>query len=127
MLWDPKNDEQLKQLEAESLLQLDKPSLKALSYILRHREHWPEGFTWSFPNCEQCAMGLARNLWDKKHDPLNDVDDACNWAVDFLTAERRFVNDVFGGNIYLCSRVPLGLVTPEMIANKIDEHLATQK
>jgi hypothetical protein len=53
-------------IEATKLFaDLDKPSLHALSYALRHPDTWPEGFVWSYQNCRHCAMGLAHVLWEK--------------------------------------------------------------
>ena len=39
------------------------PSLKNLSYILRHREWWPDGFEWDYRYCASCAIGLCEKLW----------------------------------------------------------------
>ena len=44
---------------------LSKPSLVALSYCLRHPETWPEDFVWDYSKCQQCAMGLAHQLWSQ--------------------------------------------------------------
>jgi len=50
--------------ETQALFQdLTKPSLHALSYVLRHPEMWPEKFNWGYQNCSSCAMGLAHKLW----------------------------------------------------------------
>jgi hypothetical protein len=50
--------------ETEALFcDLDKPSLHALSYALRHPDTWPRSFVWDYKKCDQCAMGLAHGLW----------------------------------------------------------------
>lgn len=97
------------------------PSLKALSFFLRHQELWPEGFgTWNFNKCKTCAIGLSYELW-------------CNagfLSAHFNTVEKTFnisgntAMDIFGGGV--CSRMKLkhDQITPEMIADLIDEHLA---
>jgi hypothetical protein len=43
------------------------PSLESLSYILRHREWWPDGFEWDFQACSGCAIGLCEELFG--HNP----------------------------------------------------------
>lgn len=51
---------------------LDKPSLHALSYALRHPDTWPEGFMWNYNQCHQCAMGLAHQLWNIQEAAVTD-------------------------------------------------------
>lgn len=42
---------------------LSKPSIAGLAYALRHREIWPKGFKWDFPQPDGCAIGLGGRLW----------------------------------------------------------------
>src|ERR1700688_4675131 len=48
------------------------PSLENLSYILRHREWWPDGFRWNFlyENC--CAIELCKQLWNREPTALHE-------------------------------------------------------
>lgn len=43
---------------------LAKPSLEALSYILRHEETWPKNFSWNFDGFFSCAIGLSQQIWE---------------------------------------------------------------
>lgn len=52
---------------------LSKPSLTGLSYLLRHRELWPEGFNFYFMRCEDCAIGLAHRVWRGVPLPMDDT------------------------------------------------------
>lgn len=40
-----------------------KPSLRGLSYALRHPETWPAGFEFDYGDCKRCAIGLIFKLW----------------------------------------------------------------
>jgi hypothetical protein len=109
------------------LANLDKPTLHALSYSLRHPDTWPEGFVWNYNNCHKCAMGLAHQLWAQV--PETDVHDgisvmARTFAMSYTAARRVF----FKAGVRLCGipiHLPHSLVTPEMVANEIDRYLAT--
>ena len=43
-----------------------KPSLKNLSYLLKHKELWPKDFSWFYPNPNNCALGLSRKYWGRE-------------------------------------------------------------
>lgn len=111
--------------DAERLFALDHPSLGNLAYILRHRELWPKGFKWNYNHCEMCAMGLASRLWHAHIlTPMVSVTmrafaispkDA--WAI-FLAADGVNSNPM---RYYGVSEMEH--VTPEMVADKIDEYL----
>jgi len=47
----------------DSEIDLSKPSMRALSYILRHEQTWPDNFKFNYYFCEKCAMGLAHLIW----------------------------------------------------------------
>lgn len=51
-------------LKALAPVDLSKPSLEALAYLLRHKELWPAGFEWNFDECDTCAIGLTTRVWD---------------------------------------------------------------
>lgn len=120
--------------ESEILFSLDKPSLKGLSYALRHPETWPEGFYWDFNDCEQCAMGLAHQLWnfiEFKNDD-NDNDRAVSamarkFAMPYKTADEIFMGSGNWNKDFLGREKPFGSITPEQIADQIDKYLANQK
>lgn len=45
------------------VVDLSKPSVLGLAYLLRHRELWPTDFVFDFADCPTCAMGLAVKFW----------------------------------------------------------------
>lgn len=47
------------------------PSLENLSYILRHREFWPDKFEWNYRYQSTCAIGLCELLWHCRPDLLH--------------------------------------------------------
>jgi hypothetical protein len=95
--------------ESEALLDLSKPSLEALSYLLRHREMWPAGFEWDCTYCDQCAMGLADRLWSVY---IEEV------APDDFPSAAILIDANSIRGIKWCD------VTPEMVADDIDAYLA---
>jgi hypothetical protein len=101
------------------------PSLENLSYILRHREWWPEGFHWNFSNCPTCAIGMCRELWG--HNPEIFFPEP-TMGDDYMLNEsyRRIFCDSRGkgGLLSWIIRPDMGDVTPEQVANQIDRYLA---
>jgi hypothetical protein len=94
------------------------PSLENLSYILRHREWWPDGFRWNFRYRNSCAIGLCQKIYGVHptalHEGLRDSE---------LTYEP---SDVYG-SIFCAPKfwvLGMGLVTPELVAKRIDRFLA---
>lgn len=87
------------------------PSAPALSYVLRHREHWPKGFKFDYHT--SCAIDLVYELWH---------------VHVAATAFGMPVREVY--RIFICgstwSGVPYSSITPEMVANQIDLYLAQQ-
>ena len=93
---------------------LSKPSLQALSHILRHKELWPKDFNWDYGNCESCAMGLAARLW-KLSDTIRITDCEITMSKDFgITVEQAY-------NIFIDLVVTKPEITPEMVADEIDK------
>lgn len=87
-----------------------KPSLSALSFILRHKELWPEGFNWNYQSCSNCAMGLAHAVWSKQV-PEHDL----------MSMKEAFgISDSDGQRIFLKAAEGYHYVTPERIADLID-------
>ena len=124
--------------ETEKLFALDKPSLENLSYCLRHPETWPESFFWDYSHCDQCAMGLAHELWSSI--PESNRDDgastmARSFAIPYEVAQSIFLGRE-GGHCaswtpqkmrWFRSKADLGSVTPEMVADQIDKHIASAR
>lgn len=99
--------------ETSFLYDLSKPSAKALSYILRHRELWPTGFEWDYNGCETCAMGLAHQLWIESIAMPGTSCVAPALGLDEKKAKFQvFVSPELFNKIN---------VTPEMVADKLDE------
>lgn len=124
MYQDPKLVERLKRQEVESLLKLDQPSLKALSYLLRHKDLWPKYFTWNYNRCNQCAVGLAAELWG--HVNTDSVYTAMDDMAILMDMPGYAVTDIFSGGGHWMSKVEYKLkdVTPEMVADQIDIYLS---
>lgn len=114
--------------ETAFLQDLSKPSLEALSHILRHTELWPVGFEWDYSECEKCAMGLAGKLW-RMFVPINP-NAAVLCAAEFFGITGKVSHEIFGGYgewipyVEGCQILrDLDIVTPEMVADQIDKHL----
>lgn len=131
--------------ETEQLFSdLDKPSLHALSYALRHPDTWPEGFYWDYDICKQCAMGLAHLLWDTKvcasmpRPKTGASIMAKAFAMPFADAKSIFLGDgswcpkkvktKVSGHLWWrkeerVNETDFSKVTPEMVADQIDTYL----
>ena len=95
---------------------LTTPTLAGLAWLLRHKEAWPEGFEWEFGDCFRCGMGLAArvwNTWERRLDP-SPSQQAAIWGIPCDEAYRIFVAGFSNPT----------LVTPEMVADRIDAYLA---
>jgi hypothetical protein len=101
------------------------PSLENLSYILRHREWWPDGFEWYFPYSSHCAMGLCERLWGVD---VQSIVSPYAWrgevgAIFCLPSGKGgWLRRLFGG----WGINGMSSVTPEMVADHIDRYLAKQ-
>ncbi len=49
-------------LDEKRFGELQQPPLVGFIHVLRNPDLWPEGFGWSYANCDKCAMGLAKEL-----------------------------------------------------------------
>lgn len=127
--------------ETERLLRdLDKPSLENLAYALRHPETWPRGFVWDYSHCDHCAMGLAHALWRYSTEPPSNGPHtgssrmARTFAIPYEAAWRIFFEAAAGYSVEKKTWFGFGKpktipcpnenVTPEMVAKRIDAHLA---
>lgn len=97
--------------------QVVKPSLQVLSYMLRHKELWPDGFEWAFHDCQRCAMGLAWKLWPKHIAMPTKTEMVRVMGMPFDDAKA-----IFGG--WAFSHRDVEIISPELVADKIDEYLA---
>lgn len=114
--------------EADDILDLSKPSLEGLAFLLRHQELWPKGFVWNYADCSKCAMGMAHDLWAVAKPTLGEGADIMSAAFGlpyseahqiFLAASGRpFTFDVGSDGVVTCA------ITPEMVADDIEAHLA---
>lgn len=90
------------------------PSLRNLAYVLRHKEMWPKGFEWNYPNFTGCAMGLSEELWNKSvySEYLDEVD-----RKIFIRPVSLFRHPLTGFN------GRMQMVTPEIVADRIEKYL----
>lgn len=108
--------------ETAFLHDLSKPSLEALAHVLRHREMWPAKFKWRYNNCDSCAMGLAKQLWQMyshfNYTPGIVAQTAITFGMPMDDAMAIFVNYE--------PQDRRKAVTPEMVADQIDQYLASR-
>lgn len=114
--------------ETEALFKdLSKPSLHALSYALRHPDTWPEGFYWNYDNCDQCAMGLAHQLWRKHVQEVYTETGASVMAkafgMPYGKAERIFLEGPKNHRYFGIFPRGYRTMTPDMVADDIDAYL----
>lgn len=105
--------------EDAAQIDLSKPSLEALSFLLRHRELWPKGFEWGYGECVSCAMGLAVSLWSIYR--KDSYGDTVRKALHVTEEKKEQFNDIF---YFAGSRRGVNLIIPEMVADDIDAYLA---
>lgn len=115
--------------EIESLDDYSQPSLQRLSYLLRHKELWPEGFTWDFSDCSKCAMGLALAVWNLRPSEvyrgttlLQPSNSSCSDIMQkTFNMSLQEVNKLFFGGYDKDAKK----ITPKIIAKRIDNYLDT--
>lgn len=117
--------------ETAFLHDLSKPSLEALSHVLRHPEKWPEGFEWDYEWCSTCAMGLAGLLWNQL--VSDDPNEMLDRTASLFAARRADMAPIFSGD---GNWIPLAegctvlrnlkSVTPDIVADEIDKYLASR-
>jgi hypothetical protein len=96
------------------------PSLRVLSFTLRHRELWPKDFQhWNYAACDTCAMGLARDLWPEQIRDANSQDMMQAFGLNSCQASDIFM---LLGSHHAGGAGNMG-VSPEAVADKIDELL----
>jgi hypothetical protein len=106
-------------------------SFSNLSYLLRHREYWPENCPWDFQYYSSCAMGLAKRVWSVS------AWEECARLTSPGVANRLFCTQYRSGSVSFYQKpVFFGLfwrnlrgheVTPEMVADAIDRYVLAAK
>ncbi len=108
--------------EIEFFDHMDQPSLKRLSYLLRHREMWPKDFKWCFWSCQNCAMGLTQAFWK-----LDNIKTSMSgYMLNTFHMPRDIIDRIFFGGYGTYTNIdhPVHTVSSEMVADKIDEYLS---
>jgi hypothetical protein len=110
------------------LAAVEQPSLVNLSYCLRNPDTWPEGFYWDYGKCERCAMGLASALWRRSIPEVNNDIGASVMArvfhMSYEGARRIFFGSYVRRKLFSRVHIPHSSITPEMVADAIDDYLA---
>ena len=103
-------------IQQHTILDLTRPSLEGLAYILRHKELWPKNFEWEFYRCDRCAMGLAYRLWRGIKSPEFQI-----------MADRFYMEKMDAYRIFIIGTKEGDPVTPERVARRIEEYLAQRQ
>ena len=94
---------------------LHQHAARELSFILRNRALWPNGFEWDYTRCETCAMGLAVRLgMATRHNTLA-MTVPFNMSVE--EAEKIFIEARHHFSVARMSDI-----TPEHIADLLDAY-----
>lgn len=110
-----------KKTEADALVDLSKPDLRTLAVVLRNQALWPAGFEWGYSHCVTCAAGLAHRLWETV--TRTDAQRLAYSMANVFGIRPTVSQSIFVGEFGCDYRD----VTPEMVADKIDEVLALQE
>lgn len=113
---------------------ISKPTLAALSFVLRNKDLWPAGFQWDFGSTKECAMGLAHRLWPADvPEPFGAPETGSAQMAGVFKIPYQAADDIFYGSTrsypYKLLWMTLGVtprrdVTPEMVAGAIDKYVA---
>ena len=101
----------------------DEPTLRGLSYALRHRETWPIGFAWQYEDCTSCAMGLAVDLIQPVPRPRYVYDHGMFVRAQFCLGWTAY--EAIFESLNETHAIHRRQVTPEHVADAIDRYLAT--
>jgi hypothetical protein len=91
-----------------------KPTMKALSFLLRHRELWPSDFVWDYMYHQTCAYGLMLRHWDIKDNSEELVTESAARTLGISQSSACWIF-IYGGD-KLMERVQ-----PEDVAALLDE------
>ncbi len=105
---------------------LTTPSIRGLAWLLRHQEHWPKGFVWSYSHCTTCAMGLAHRLWGQfwGREP-GSSEGYVSFTAHVLIMSTSAVWTIFQD--LRDEHRGLWGVTPEQVADALDAYLLRQE
>src|ERR1700733_15343039 len=107
---------------AETAPDLSKPSLEGLAWLLRHKERWPTSFQWNFSEANSCGIGLARREWSSYQSMMQSF--AQHHPPFGLTLPQTVAIFYRGAGLnLLCWLRAKWRVTPEMVAERIEQHL----
>jgi hypothetical protein len=99
-------------------IDITKPSIEALSYVLKNKNLWPRTFNWFYSDHYNCAIGLAAQLWPKSFRDRGFASSAEAASVLGMRIETSY-------DIFLEMHKHLGIeerdVTPEMVALELDK------
>lgn len=120
-------------ISLDNVPDLTKPSLAGLAWALRNLDRWPAYFGWDYSHVQQehscgtrgCAIGLAAIMWSKEFGPVTNSRMDVLTAADLFRMSRDDAHGIFWDAISY--GVPYAVchidITPEMVADRIDEHL----
>jgi len=92
----------------------NKPTIGALSFMLRHPELWPADFRWSYTCCATCAMGLAQRMWP--HHIQSTDPDSVGRAIGLSEHDAAEIFTNAGPGLLRSS----ASIKPEQIADMLD-------
>src|SRR5262245_54349635 len=93
------------------------PSMRRsiLIAVLRDNSLWPDGFEFDYEDCQHCASGLYRALYAPGTSSFYEVGRQLGLSHDQTV-------DVFNGcEMRMHSLTVSGRVTPEMVANRLEQ------
>jgi hypothetical protein len=96
---------------------VNRPTIGALSFALRHKELWPADFHWDYTRCETCAMGLARRMWPQHVAEANLASMVAAFGIQHDTAAYLFTGSYYMRGALLGGFDP---VQPEHVADALD-------
>jgi hypothetical protein len=100
-------------------------ALRTLAYILQHQEMWPEEFEWDYRYVSGCALGLAVKYFGDVS-PYETYEEYAgrNFKLDPYDVDKLFIERTtfFFGFL----SVPMNLVTPKMVARRLEKFIAEQ-
>lgn len=101
----------------EAPVDLSKPSLRALSYLLKHPELWPKNFGWEYRYTWSCAIGLAFKYWN--------IEMKYNLGIAMNAAEVMEMSESDTNYIFFAGgSAPISLpIQPGMVASDIDYYI----
>lgn len=105
---------------------LSKPSLAALSHVLRHPEIWPKGFKWNYDSCHRCGIGLTEVLWKVALMSSNVMAIPPNVGKALAIPDQQVVYAIFIDAHKKLGKPARSAVTPADVATIIDAYLSKQ-